>query len=165
MSQESSHSSSLPTEFAASPLWIQNPEDRSSPSESYPNAFPPTRTTTIPYDRRQFKRHHMPLELVLRPESNGAPLYASAADASAGGCYVEAVFPLARGTRLSVVLWLVSDKVVTKAIVRTSHPGVGMGIEFLGMTATETQRLALFLESHVHDEAISDFALPTLSAR
>jgi hypothetical protein len=102
---------------------------------------------------------------VLRPESNHAPLYASAADACAGGCYVEAVFPLARGTRLSVVIWLVSDKVVTKAMVRTSHPGVGMGIEFLGMTATETQRLALFLESHVHDEAITDFALPALSAR
>jgi hypothetical protein len=34
-----------------------------------------------------------------------------------------------------------SEKVSTSAVIRTSDPGVGMGVEFIGMTADAKRRL------------------------
>jgi hypothetical protein len=39
-----------------------------------------------------------------------------------------------------------SDKISTSAVVRTSDPGVGMGIEFIGMTLDAKQRLQAHLD-------------------
>ena len=118
-----------------------------------------TRDVSVTYDRRRFIRYKVPLGVVLREESNDAPLYVSVSDASAGGCYVETILPLPRGTKLSIVIWLESSKLLTKGVVRTSDPGVGMGIEFLDMMPAETERLERFLKSRVcTNEASTDFA-------
>ena len=117
-----------------------------------------TRDVSVTYDRRRFTRYKVPLGIVLR-QSNDAPLYVSASDVSAGGCYVETILPLPRGTELSLVIWLESNKLLTNGIVRTSDPGVGMGIEFLDMKPEETARLERFLQSQLRsDEAITEFA-------
>jgi hypothetical protein len=50
------------------------------------------------------------------------------------------------GTALTITFWLDLDKIVTPASVRTSDPGVGMGIEFSGLSPENQERLQLALE-------------------
>src|SRR6266705_3151177 len=88
------------------------------PNYQAENTFLDNRSVTVIYDRRRFTRYRVPLGLVLRPESNDAPFYVSVSDASAGGCYVETVLPLQRGTKLSMVIWLESSN---------CRPGVSCG--------------------------------------
>jgi hypothetical protein len=71
----------------------------------------------------------------------------SATDISASGCYVETIAPLSVGTSPQVDFWIVSEKITTRCIVRTSDPAVGMGIEFLGLTLEERQRFQAYLEA------------------
>jgi hypothetical protein len=70
----------------------------------------------------------------------------NATDISGNGCYVESILPLAVGTTLRVDFWMESEKISTSAVVRTSDPGVGMGIEFIGMTPDSKQRLQAHLD-------------------
>jgi hypothetical protein len=57
--------------------------------------------------------------------------------------------PFAKGTALEIRMWLGSGKLLTKGIVRTSVPSLGMGIEFIDMTPAEVDLLGKFLKSHV----------------
>lgn len=62
------------------------------------------------------------------------------ADVSRSGFYVELYAPSAVGTRLRVLLTLERNQQVDlTAIVRTSHPGIGMGMEIVGFAGTEDQ--------------------------
>jgi hypothetical protein len=70
----------------------------------------------------------------------------NAADISGRGCYVETLVPLPLGTPLSITFWIDSDKIVTSATVRSSDPGVGMGIEFTGLNEETKERL----QEHLH---------------
>lgn len=65
----------------------------------------------------------------------------NATDVSGSGCYVESILPLQIGTTLRVDFWMDSEHVSTSAVVRTSDPGVGMGVEFIGLTPDYQQRL------------------------
>jgi hypothetical protein len=44
------------------------------------------------------------------------------------------------------MFWLDSEKIRTKGIVRTSDPGVGMGIEFTTLEMQFQQKLQTYLE-------------------
>ena len=70
----------------------------------------------------------------------------SASDVSGRGCYIESLVPLPLGTSLIITFWLDMDKIVTPASVRTSDPGVGMGIEFTGLSPQNQERLQQSLE-------------------
>jgi hypothetical protein len=98
-------------------------------------------------NKRRFPRlrTHFPFEL--RDERGaGSPMKTHAADISGRGCYVETLVPLPLGTPLSVTLWIEEDKIVTSAMVRSSDPGVGMGIEFTGLNDATKDRLQNYLE-------------------
>ena len=69
-------------------------------------------------------------------------------DVGIGGCYVETIFPPPVGLRMQVLLWLGSTKLLAKGVVRTSYPGVGMGIEFVDLSWEQTEQLYRFLESN-----------------
>jgi len=108
------------------------PEKAETPSERNKRRFPRLRT-------------HFPFEL--RDErGSGAPMKTHAADISGRGCYVETLVPLPLGTPLSITFWIESDKIVTSGMVRSSDPGVGMGIEFTGLNDETKQRLHAHLE-------------------
>lgn len=101
-----------------------------------------------PNNKRRFDRHKIPFPIEIRDDrGGGAPMQTSASDISGRGCYVESLVPLPLGTPLSITFWLESDKVVTPGLVRTSDPGVGMGIEFTGLTPDVQQRLQQQLET------------------
>jgi hypothetical protein len=83
-------------------------------------------------ERRRFARFPaaMRIEAV---DQEGKPVWGHASDISATGCYITTLQPLPCGTRLEVRFWLAQEKFTFPACVRTSHSGVGMGIEFVGL--------------------------------
>jgi PilZ domain len=99
-----------------------------------------------PNNRRRFARHRISFPLEARDERVKTPMRVNATDISGNGCYVETILPLAVATALRVDFWMDSEKISTSAVVRTSDPGVGMGVEFIGMTPDAKQRLQAHLD-------------------
>lgn len=97
-------------------------------------------------ERREWPRVRTAVQVELRPKGNDVPLRATTADLSAGGCYVEMLFPLEVGEGLNIVLWLGLAKVVTQGRVVTCHPQVGNGIQFVDMAPEDRDLLETFLE-------------------
>src|SRR5450631_2156201 len=107
--------------------------------------------TTAPAssDKRKFPRLKVPFPIELRDEHGSAPMQTATADVSGRGCYVESRVPLPSGTKLVLVFWTDSEKVTTSGLIRASDPGVGMGIEFVGLDEASKERLQTFLETQV----------------
>jgi len=99
-----------------------------------------------PNNRRRFARHRISFPLEVRDERVKTPMRVSATDISGNGCYVETILPLPVGTTLRIEFWREEEKISTSAVVRTSDPGVGMGVEFIGMTPEAKQRLQNHLD-------------------
>ncbi len=98
-------------------------------------------------NRRRWHRHKISLPIEMRDERVQAPLRINATDVSGNGCYVESMMPMPVGTVLRVDFWLDSDHISVSAVVRTSDPGVGNGIEFTGMSPETKARMQDYLEA------------------
>jgi hypothetical protein len=99
-----------------------------------------------PNNRRRFARHRISFPLELRDERVKTPMRVNATDVSGNGCYVETILPLGVGTTLRVEFWIGDEKISTSAVVRTSDPGVGNGVEFTGLPDDTKQRLQAHLD-------------------
>lgn len=99
-----------------------------------------------PDNRRKFMRHKISFPLELRDERVNTPMRVNATDISGNGCYVETVMPLTIATSLKVDFWIDEEHLTTSAVVRTRDPGVGMGIEFTGMTEETKKRFQSHLD-------------------
>ena len=97
-------------------------------------------------NRRKFVRHKISFPLELRDERVNTPMRVNATDISGNGCYVETVMPLTVTTTLKVEFWIDQEHISSSAIVRTRDPGVGMGIEFTGLTEESKKRLQAHLD-------------------
>jgi len=97
-------------------------------------------------NRRKFVRHKVSFPLELRDERVNTPMRVNATDISGNGCYVETVMPLALTTTLKVEFWIDQEHISSTAVVRTRDPGVGMGIEFTGLTEESKKRLQAHLD-------------------
>ena len=97
-------------------------------------------------NRRKYARHKISFPLELRDERVNTPLRVNATDISGNGCYVETVMPLSMGTNLRVDLWMGEERLSPSAIVRTRDPGVGMGIEFTGLTEDSKKKFQAHLD-------------------
>ena len=104
------------------------------------------RLPRTPDNRRKFARHKISFPLELRDERVNTPLRVNATDVSGNGCYVETQMPLAINTTLRVDFWIEEEKISASAQVRTRDPGVGMGIEFTGLTEETKQRFQAHLD-------------------
>jgi hypothetical protein len=98
-------------------------------------------------NRRRWPRHKVTLPLELRGERLKAPLRINSTDVSGNGCYVESMQPLPAGTVLKVDFWMDSEHISITALVRTSDPGVGNGIEFTGMADHTKERVQAYLDA------------------
>jgi hypothetical protein len=105
---------------------------------------PPAQSAGV--NKRRFVRHKVRFPLELREDRSAAPMQTSATDISGRGCYVETLLPLAFGTNVKISFWMNEEKIATPGLVRTSDPGVGMGIEFTGLDLPTQQRLQALLE-------------------
>ena len=99
-----------------------------------------------PSNRRRRPRHRISFNLELRDQRMNIPLRVNATDISGNGCYIESILPLPVATNLSVEFWMDEERIKTNAVVRTCDPGVGMGIEFLGLTPEMQDAFQKFLE-------------------
>ena len=82
---------------------------------------------------RRWERHKISVLIALHDQRTALPIRVTATDISASGCYVETNQPQSVGTALDTDLWMGDKKLTTRAIVRTCDPGLGMGIEFVGL--------------------------------
>lgn len=96
-------------------------------------------------DRRKHERVALPLGIDLQQAGESLTTRTRLLDVSIGGCYVEMSSTIPVGTKLKIGLWLDSERVTATAIVRTSDPGFGIGIEFVDMNNEEEYRLREFL--------------------
>lgn len=85
-------------------------------------------------NKRRFLRHKVlfPIEIGCQ-DSRRSHIHTNATDIGGRGCYVETLYPLSTGTKVTIVFWVDSEKIQTVGEVRTSDPGVGMGIEFMAL--------------------------------
>jgi hypothetical protein len=97
-------------------------------------------------NRRRRQRHKVGFPLELRDERNNVPLRINATDISGSGCYIETLTPFAIGTTLQVEFWMEQERINTTAIVRTSDPAVGMGLEFVGLDPEVQERFQHLLD-------------------
>jgi hypothetical protein len=98
-------------------------------------------------NRRRWYRHKISFPLEIRVAHIKAPIRMNTTDVSGNGCYVASMMPLPAGTALKVDLWLNSEHVTITAVVRTSDPGVGNGIEFSGMPEDTKERMQDYLDA------------------
>ncbi len=109
-------------------------------------------------NKRRFPRHRIAYPIELRDDrGGGAPMQTNASDIGGRGCYVETLIPLPLGTPLHITFWVSDQKISTAAMVRASDPGVGMGIEFIGLAEDKQMRF----QSHL-DEIDPPRAVPSL---
>jgi len=71
-------------------------------------------------------------------------------DVSLSGCYVEVMTPLNVRDKVVLTLNINETQIRTPAEVRTSHPGMGMGLKFVDMTemARSSMRALIFRLGH-----------------
>ena len=100
-----------------------------------------------PSNRRRYSRHKISLPIELRDERVKVPMRINATDVSGNGCYVESILPLPVGSMLRVDFWLDSDHINITAVVRTCDPGVGNGIEFIGLPVDGKQKMQAYLDA------------------
>jgi hypothetical protein len=108
--------------------------------------------------RRRYERHKIFFNMEMADERVQTPIRVRATDISANGCYVETMLPLDTGTILRVEFWIDAEKISTSGIIRAKDPGVGMGIEFTGLTPAIQKRFQTFLDSL--DTGAGGFARP-----
>ncbi len=113
--------------------------------ELEPVPAPPPDTPSTPSNKRKFERHKLRVPLELRGE-RGVPMQTNATDMNGRGCYVETLLPAALGTPLTITFWIESEKFNAAAVVRASDPGVGMGIEFIGLDEGSQSHLQSLIE-------------------
>jgi hypothetical protein len=123
---------------------VQIVEGQESPWQEIAN---PEELTFAPGKiKRRFVRHkiHFPVEIGLADAR--AHMNTNATDIGGRGCYVETMLPLPLGTQGTITFWMDEEKVQTTAVVRSSDPGVGMGIEFTALDTHVQKRLQQFLD-------------------
>jgi PilZ domain len=86
-------------------------------------------------NRRKFQRVPLTTEIDM-PVATTQSL-----DMSAGGMFVETNSVIPVGTLLTIGIWVKERRIITRAIVRSSRPGVGIGIEFLSLGEKETKAI------------------------
>jgi hypothetical protein len=83
--------------------------------------------------------------------AKGTNHWATVIDISAGGCYIECPSTYPVGQLLYVKLGIDDFKFESDGVVRVSHPGMGMGIEFLRTSSIERRNLEEYVAELARD--------------
>lgn len=96
-------------------------------------------------NKRQAPRYKCEGSVEIREEGCDVRTWATFADMSLHGCYIEAQATYPAGTVLNMKLETNGIRVETRGNVRVSYPYLGMGIAFVGMTGENVARLRQIL--------------------
>ncbi len=97
------------------------------------------------HDRRVAPRYACDIGVQVGQPGSDMKLWSRCTDISEGGCYIDTNNPLAVSTNFQLTLFLGDDNLVMPAEVRTSFPGIGMGIRFLFESKDDEVTLRRFL--------------------
>jgi hypothetical protein len=89
----------------------------------------------------RFKCHNS-VELLAQ---GGASFWATIADLSVDGCYVEMAIPLPPGTKVKVGIWIGETKSWADCEVAYSTAGFGIGLKFNRISEADLERVRQFL--------------------
>lgn len=81
-----------------------------------------------------------------------APMRASTDEISVCGCYVETMFTIDVGTKLTMKLSIGGEALQVSGVVVTKYPQVGNGIDFSEMRPSDSRKLDEFISEHQHDD-------------
>lgn len=73
--------------------------------------------------------------------ASGVKLSARVSDLSLSGCYLDALTPLPEGSQVHLRISFNDERLALRAIIRFSHPGLGMGVQFDSPTGEQMQIL------------------------
>ena len=118
---------------AEKPLW-DFPLDPASPDYYEPGAL----------EHRKNPRYRCQNSIEIHVH-NGASFWATLADVSLGGCYVEMPIPIEPGTKLSLAIWFGQDKARAEGEVAHRTPGFGVGIRFTQISDQDLDLIRVFL--------------------
>jgi hypothetical protein len=122
-------------------------QDLTAETRAASNLAPRGSEAARPGDKRRFVRHRVNFPITISfPDGHRSHMQCTATDIGGRGCYVESLVPLQIGTEVIITFWIDSEKVSTKAIVRASDPGVGMGLEFTALEVSIQQKLQAYLD-------------------
>ncbi|MFZ0285783.1 MAG: PilZ domain-containing protein [Terriglobales bacterium] len=97
-------------------------------------------------DRRESCRFKIRIPIEIETEGSSIPIRGATADLSAGGCYIETMFPFPVGTVLDLKLQLENTLLVAATVV-TCDPQVGNGIRFEKMLPEDREELQKYLQA------------------
>jgi hypothetical protein len=109
------------------------------PATNRPN---PART-----EKRKTPRYRCKGSAHLQESGSAVSTWATFADISMHGCYVEAATPLRVGTLLGLTLDVNGFRVEASGEVRVAYPNLGMGISFTKMSEQDRGRLREMVNS------------------
>ena len=97
-------------------------------------------------ERRSRPRYKIAIMLDLEEPRTGVKTQTRTADMSSRGCYIRTIVTFPVGTRVNTTFTVDSTPLELAAIIRTSEPGVGMGMEFTAINEEQEQLLESFLK-------------------
>jgi len=107
-----------------------------------------TSTSIVPsQDKRRTQRYKCQGSARIHESNNEVATWATFADISLLGCYIETPAPYIAGTFISMKLEVDGLRVEATGEVRTAFPGVGMGVFFTRMSEPDRERLRLLVKS------------------
>jgi hypothetical protein len=95
--------------------------------------------------RRQYPRHKAPKGMRVGWRASARRGVSQAEVVGLGGIFLQTPNPLPAGTMMELLFDLKTGEVRARAIVRTSTPGKGMGVQFVQMQPVDRGRLNQFL--------------------
>jgi len=95
-------------------------------------------------ERRGYRRLKVSVPVEMNLESSETPVRGATSDLSAGGCYIETMYPFPAGTPVDMKLQLENTLLIAATVV-TCDPQVGNGIQFTRMLPEDRAELLAFL--------------------
>jgi PilZ domain len=107
----------------------------------------PAATTTTSAEQRRSPRYKCTGNARLQEAGSSAATWATFADISMHGCYIETAVPPCTGTTLNLRLEANGVRVDATGEVRVVYPGLGMGISFINVSDENRARLQQLVRS------------------
>ena len=99
-----------------------------------------------PENRRAYRRVRFRIPIELTSLGSNSMISTAMSDVSLGGCYVEMMFTLPKGTNVEIKITSNADMRLRGRVV-TADPQVGNGIKFMRMEAADVESLRSYLDS------------------
>ncbi len=131
--------SSAPQSAGAAPA--RAPESPRSDNSRTPSFAPPSEAGAANREKRKGPRYKCKGSVRIQESGSAVSGWATFADISMHGCYVESSAPNRQGTLVDLILDANGFRVESAGEVRVAYPGLGMGISFTKMSETDRGRL------------------------